>query len=203
MLARLQGTLQVLVFDAVGLTAYRPNDGASLWHYPWVTDYDVNAGQPLVLDDERVFLSSGYGRGCAMLRVTEANSAWQVEKLWEHRSMQLKFSSALLHEGFLYGLDNNILVCLDPETGGRRWKAGRYGYGQLVLADGYLIIQCENGDLALVEASPEEHREISRVDALTAKTWNHPALADGKLLLRNDREMLCFDLAPDSAYHDH
>ena len=105
----------------------------------------------------------------------------------------------MLHDGYVYGLDERILTCLDAATGQRRWKGGRYGYGQLILADGYLIIQCENGDLALVEATPQAHRELSRVEALNAKTWNHPALADGKLLIRNDRRMMCFDLAPSNA----
>ena len=203
MLLNLQGTEQVLVFDAAGLSAYAPHDGTPLWHYPWVTYEDINVAQPIVVDDERIFISSAYGHGCAMLRVTESDGVWEVEKIWEGLSLQLKFSSAILQNGFIYGLDKNILVCLDPQTGERRWKAGRYGYGALILANGYLIIQCENGDLALVEASPEEHREISRVDALTAKTWNHPALAEGKLLLRNDREMMCFDLVSDRAYRDY
>ena len=120
-----------------------------------------------------------------------------AEPLWFNRNLKLKFSSAVLADGAIYGLDENILTCLDAETGRRRWKDGRYGYGQLILVDGYLIIQCEDGDLALVEANPEAHRELSRVEALNSKTWNHPAVADGKLLLRNDRRMMCFELSKD------
>ncbi|MBI3877826.1 MAG: alcohol dehydrogenase, partial [Verrucomicrobia bacterium] len=79
-------------------------------------------------------------------------------------------------------------------TGERKWKDGRYGYGQLVLASGHLVILCGDGDLALVKATPEKHEELARVPGIKGKTWNHPALADGKLLVRNSVEMACFDL---------
>lgn len=186
----------LLVFDGAGLSAYAPDDGAELWHFPWKTDYDINVGQPIVVNDDRVFISSGYDHGCCMLRVSRADDGYAVEQLWFNRNLKLKFSSAVLREGAIYGLDEKILTCVDVETGERRWKGGRYGFGQLILAGGYLIIQCEDGDLTLVEATPDAHREIARVDALDGKTWNHPALADGRLLLRNDRRMMCFDLSP-------
>ncbi|MDP6355957.1 MAG: alcohol dehydrogenase, partial [Planctomycetota bacterium] len=105
-----------------------------------------------------------------------------------------KFNSSIFHEGHVYGLDDGILVCLDVETGKRKWKKGRYGYGQLIYADGKLIILGEKGQLALVEASPDGWNEISKFQALNAKTWNVPALADGMLLIRNSDEMVCYNL---------
>ncbi|MFW6125164.1 MAG: PQQ-binding-like beta-propeller repeat protein [Pirellulales bacterium] len=195
MLATLAGRMQLLVLDGESLTAYSPDDGAVLWHFPWPTYNGINASQPIGLDENRVFISSGYGQGAALLRVTAADDRFQVEPVWSNKVIELKFTSALLHEGYVYGLDQNILTCVNPETGKRAWKGGRYGFGQLILAGGFLIIQCEDGDLALVEATPEAHRELSRVAAIEGRTWNHPALADGKLLVRNDREMACFDLS--------
>ena len=195
MIATLLDTPHLLMFDATALSAYRPSDGRLLWEMPWPTDHDVNAGQPIVVDNEHVFISAGYGHGAALLRLTAEDEAITPETVWSNLRLKLKFSSGVLHDGHIYGLDERILTCLDAATGERRWKGGRYGYGQLILADGYLIIQCENGDLALVEATPDALRELSRVEALTAKTWNHPALADGKLLIRNDRQMMGFDLA--------
>ena len=72
---------------------------------------------------------------------------------------------------------------------------GHYGYGQMVLADGQLVILCGDGDLALVKASPARREELARVPGIHGKTWNHPAIAQGKLLIRNSAEMACFDLS--------
>jgi outer membrane protein assembly factor BamB len=92
----------------------------------------------------------------------------------------------------VYGLDEDILVCLDSATGERKWKDGRYGYGQLLLASDHLVILCGNGDLALVKATPESHQELARFSAIHGKTWNHPAIGGGRLLVRNGAEMACF-----------
>ena len=77
----------------------------------------------------------------------------------------------------------------------RNWKGGRYGYGQILLAAGHLIVLTESGDLVLVEATPEAHRELARFKAMDGKTWNNPAIAGGKLLVRNQTEMACYDLS--------
>jgi outer membrane protein assembly factor BamB len=75
-----------------------------------------------------------------------------------------------------------------------KWKGGRYGYGQVLLASGHLIVLSEDGDLALVRATPDRHQEVVRVPVLEGKTWSHPAMADGYLLVRNINEMAAFDL---------
>ena len=75
-----------------------------------------------------------------------------------------------------------------------KWKGGRYGYGQVMLASGHLIVLTEEGELALVRADPASHQEITRFPAIEGKTWNHPAISDGILLVRNIEEMAAFDL---------
>ena len=100
----------------------------------------------------------------------------------------------VLHEGVVYGLDDGVLVALDPETGERLWKRGRYGHGQMILVQDLLLIQAENGDVVLVEATPEEHRELSRFTPLQSKTWNPPALSGRLLLVRNNLEAACYEL---------
>jgi outer membrane protein assembly factor BamB len=108
--------------------------------------------------------------------------------------MKNRFASAVLHEGTIYGLDESILAAVDAATGEQRWKGGRYGYGQVLLADGHLIVLTEDGELALVRATPEKHDERARFSVLSGKTWNPPAMAGGFLLIRNLAEMAAFDL---------
>jgi outer membrane protein assembly factor BamB len=118
----------------------------------------------------------------------------QVKTIWQNTKLKTKFSTAVLHQGYLYGLDDAILACVDAATGEQKWKGGRYGYGQLLLARGHLVITTEQGDLALVKATPAGHEELARFPALDGKTWNVPAIADGRLFVRNTREMAAFQL---------
>ena len=85
---------------------------------------------------------------------------------------------------------------LEAESGELVWKGGRYGHGQLLLADGHLVILTERGELVLVRATSDEHQELARFDAIDGKTWNVPALVDGRLFLRNAAEMAAFDVRP-------
>jgi outer membrane protein assembly factor BamB len=202
MLVTLDGVRQLLVFSAKRLVGLTPDRGELLWEYPWRTAFDINAGQPIVLDDNRVFLSSGYGAGAAVIELVEAPphepapyvAQFAVREIWRNNRMKNQFTSSVLHDGFIYGLDESILACVDAATGQLRWKGGRYGYGQVMLASGHLIVLTEDGELALVRATPERHEEIVRFPVLDGKTWNHPAMADGVLLLRNLAEMAAFDL---------
>jgi outer membrane protein assembly factor BamB len=195
MLATIDGVPQVLVLTATRLVAITPERGELLWEYPWPTANDINAAQPVVLPpSNRVLVSSGYGHGAAVLEVTHDGGRFGTRLVWENTRLKNRFSSSVEHQGFIYGLDENILTCLDAATGETRWKAGRYGHGQFLLADGHLVLLSEDGDLALVRATPEGHREVARFPVLDGKTWNHPALDDGRLLVRNLAEMAAFDL---------
>jgi outer membrane protein assembly factor BamB len=112
--------------------------------------------------------------------------------------MKNRQSSSVLHQGFIYGLDEGILACLDAETGDLKWKGGRYGHGQVLLSGDHLIVTTEDGELALVAASPAKFQEVAKIPALDGETWNVPAFADGILLVRNTKEMAAFDLRPDA-----
>jgi outer membrane protein assembly factor BamB len=196
MVATLAGRRQLIVVTAeraVGLTV---EDGRLLWERDWVTEYGVNASQPIVIGDNRLFLSAGYGHGAAVIELTPAGETFTMRTIWSNTRMKNKFTSSVLYDGYIYGLDEAILACMDAQTGELKWKGGRYGYGQLVLASGHLIVAAENGDLALVKASPDAHQEVARFKAIDGKTWNHPAIADGRLFVRNADEMAAFDLRP-------
>ncbi len=121
-----------------------------------------------------------------------ADGQLTVRELWRTHRMNNHFTSSVLHEGFIYSLDESILACIDASTGDLKWKGGRYGYGQVMLASGHLIVLTEQGELALVRADPTAHQEITRFPAIEGKTWNHPAMSDGILLIRSIGEMAAF-----------
>ena len=118
----------------------------------------------------------------------------QVEVLWEGMRLKSKFANMVLHEGTVYGLDDGIMTAIDPETGERLWKRGRYGHGQILLVDDLILIQAESGEVVLVEANPEKLVELARFEALAEKTWNPLALSGKYLLVRNHREAACYEL---------
>jgi outer membrane protein assembly factor BamB len=194
MLVTIDGVRQLLVVSGSRMMGLATNDGTVLWDYPWATFNNINAGQPIVIGRNRVFISSAYDKGAAVVEVTMKGARGTVREVWQNNRMKNQFSSSVLHEGYIYGLDESILACLDAATGELKWKGGRYGYGQIALASGHIIVLTEDGDLALVRATPEKHIELARFPALDGKTWNHPAFANGLLLVRNLKEMAAFDL---------
>jgi outer membrane protein assembly factor BamB len=108
--------------------------------------------------------------------------------------MKTKFTTAVLRDGYVYGLDDGIMQCMDIKTGQQKWKGGRYGHGQILLVDDLIIVQTEQGPVVLIEASPKKLTELGKVAALSNKTWNCPALAGKYLLVRNDREAVCYEV---------
>jgi len=194
MLVTLAGQRQVLIVSAHGVMGILSEDGHLLWHLPWLVDNDNAIAQPVLIGTNRFLLSAGYGKGCAAFEVWQTNGAFEARQLWKNTYLKNKFSSSALYEGCIYGLDDDILTCLDADTGARKWKDGRFGSGQALLASGHLVILAGNGDLALVKASPAGFEELARFPALRGKTWNHPAIADGKIYVRNAVEMACYDL---------
>jgi outer membrane protein assembly factor BamB len=194
MLVTLAGVKQIVLFTATRLVGVTPEDGRLLWEFPWKTQYGVNASQPIVLGGDRLFLSTGYGTGAGVVEIASTDGQLSAREVWRNNLMKNQFTSSVLHEGYIYGLDESILACLDAATGEKKWKNGRYGYGQVMLASGHLIVLTEQGELALVRATPAKFEELARFAVLDGKTWNHPAMSEGVLLVRNANEMVAFDL---------
>lgn len=192
--ATLAGERQLVVVSGTRVLGASLEDGSLLWSRDWKTSYDANCAQPLIVDENHVFVSSGYGHGATLLEVSPANDELAVREVWFNRNMKNKFNPSVLVDGVVYGLDEGILAAIDVRTGERLWKQGRYRYGQLIYASGHLIIVSEEGDLALVRATPDEYSELARFEAIPGKTWNVPAMADGVLLVRNQTEMVAYDL---------
>jgi outer membrane protein assembly factor BamB len=194
MLVTLAGVKQLLIVTgkrAVGLST----DGKLLWEYPWSPQYEINAAQPILLDAYRFVISAGYGHGAALVRIARSGDTFTATTVWQNTRMKNKFTSSVLHGGHIYGLDEAILACINAETGELKWKGGRYGYGQVIIAGDQLIVTTEDGDVAVVRATPERHDEVVRFSAIEGKTWNHPAIDNGILLVRNGAEMSAFQLS--------
>ena len=197
MLVTLAGRRQVLVVSASRVFGLAPEDGSLLWSQSWDTDMGINVSQPIIVDNNRFFISSGYGKGAALVEIAGSGSSFQPRAIWTNINMKNKFNSSVLHEGYVYGLDEGILTCLEVSTGTRKWKGGRYGYGQVIAASGHLIVMSDTGELALVKANPNEYTEVAKFTALDGKTWNYPAIAGGKLFVRNAKEMAVYKIAAD------
>lgn len=191
MLVTLNGRRQILVVSSTRAVGLVPENGQLIWSFTWDTDMGINASQPIIVSANRFFISSGYGKGAALVEVNGANA----RTIWENINMKNKFNSSVLHQGHVYGLDEGILTCVDVNTGERKWKGGRYGYGQLLLAGGNLIVITDTGELALVRAAPDQFSELARFQAIEGKTWNYPAIADGRLLVRNANQMAAYNIA--------
>jgi outer membrane protein assembly factor BamB len=195
MLVTLAGRRQILVVTANRVLGVAPEDGSLLWEYPWGNNSSINVSQPVMVNGNRFFISAGYGKGAALVEVGGGGKGFTARAVWENNSMKNKFNSSVLHNGYIYGLDEGILTCLDVMSGERKWKGGRYGYGQVILASGYLIVTTETGEIALVRAAPDQYTEVAKFSALEGKTWNNPAISQGRLLVRNATQMACYNLS--------
>jgi outer membrane protein assembly factor BamB len=196
-LVTLAGQRLVLMIDGAGVTGYEPNTGRVAWEQPWKGGM-YNVAQPTPAAADRILVTAGYGVGAALFKAEGVNSDGRLtsSQEWASRGLRAKFNNPAVRGGHAYGLDNNVLVCLGLDDGKRRWRGGEYGYGQVLLAGDLLIVQAEDGRVALVEATPQSYRELGSFQALGDGTtsWNPPALSGRRLLVRNDREAACYEL---------
>ena len=185
--ARLLGRLQIVNFNGTSVTGHDPGTGAVLWRQVWPSQGE-KVSTPLVLGDDGVLVSAGYGVGAKLFRLSAAGAGIQSSLVWESTRLKAKFTNVVRHDGLLYALDDGVLACVDPQTGERRWRDGRYGHGQVILVGDQLLVLAESGELVLVDPKPDALHERARFAALAGKTWNPPALAGDLLLVRNDKE---------------
>jgi outer membrane protein assembly factor BamB len=208
MLATLAAVRQILLFDGRGIAGCDPASGKELWRLVWKTQGDdgINVAQPVVVGSDQVFIASAYGKGGAMLKVSRnEQNQWTVETLWDtdRVAMRCKFSSPVVYNGYLYGLDDGHLQCIDLNSGKVIWtdkrrpaeENGAYSHGQILLCDNLLVVLTEYGEVAIIEPTPEKFNELGRRKFLSGnKTWNNPAISDGILYIRNHVEMAAIDL---------
>ncbi len=194
LVAELDGRRQIVIFNRESVSGHDPGSGVELWRYPWSAQ-QPNVAMPVPIGGDRLLVSSGYGLGSKLLELSAGDDGGMTAELvWESPRLKAKFTNVVVHDGKVYGLDDGVLVCLDPETGERCWKRGRYGHGQMILAGDLLLVLSEKGELVLVEPTPDEHRELASFQVLDGKSWNPPALAGSRLLVRNDSEAAAYEL---------
>jgi outer membrane protein assembly factor BamB len=197
-LVNVAGQNQVLFLSDLGLVAIAPSTGELLWQHDAAANGIWRAVQPRLIGESGVLLGSE-DLGLVRLELSKTGSAWSAEQRYASRSMKPAYNDFVVSDGIVYGFDGAIFCAVDAETGQRRWRAGRdarYGHGQLLLlADQHLLlVLSETGDVVLVEANPEKHVELARIHVFEGTTWNHPAIAHGRLFVRNGEEMACFEL---------
>jgi outer membrane protein assembly factor BamB len=179
------------ILSRQSLLAVKAADGRELWSYPWKTDYDVNAADPIVSGDQ-VFISSGYNHGGAVLKMT----AQGAQKVWENKNLRNHFNSCVLWQGHLYGPDDSGLRCVVFDTGELKWTYREFGKGSLMIADGKLVALSEKGELIIANPSPSAFEPISRAKVLTGKCWTMPVLSNGHIYCRNAvGEVVCLDVS--------
>jgi outer membrane protein assembly factor BamB len=178
------------------VVAFKVRDGSKVWEFPWKTRYDVNAADPIIVED-RVFVSSAYSHGSALFRFRGK----EIVKLWENKNMRNHFNACVLVGGHLFGVDGDAggkdaaLRCVTLETGALRWTEKSVGSGSLMAADNKLIILGDKGELIIAEASAEEFKPIARAQVLGGKCWTVPVLSNGRIYCRNAQgNVVCVDV---------
>jgi len=187
----LNGTTQLVVFGAEQVQGVNSKTGAVTWSYPWKTNYGINASDPIVNGSE-IFLTSGYNFGCGLFKL----EAGQLVKVWQNKNMRSQLSGPVVINGFIYGIDDAQLVCLDWKTGVKKWAEPAVAKGTLMAADGKLIVLSEKGKLMVAAASPEKFAPIASAQILDGRCWTMPTLANGKIYARNAKgTLVCVDVA--------
>ena len=190
------GSEYLATLSEAGMELVETATGSVVLNYEWKHE-GYRAVQPKVVGEDSLLLPTGMGTGTRRLKIHSAEGELSVEEIWTSLDLKPDFNDFVVHDGFAYGFDNAIFVCIDLSTGKRKWKRGRYGKGQVLLLDdaNQLLVVSERGKVLLLEASPEGHSELAEFQAIEGKTWNHPVLIGDRLYLRNSEEAACFRVA--------
>ena len=191
----LDGVTQIVLLCVPGAVGVAPADGRLLWQHTMPPNARIV--QPALIANGDLLVSDGEGSYLYRVAVAQRDGGWAVEERWMSEGLKPYFSDFVVHKGHAYGFDGSEIACINLADGERKWEGGSYGSGQLVLlADqDVLLIVSEQGELALVGATPDGFKELARFPAIKGKTWNHPVLAGDVLLVRNGEEMAAFRLS--------
>jgi outer membrane protein assembly factor BamB len=192
------GRRQLVCPTGQSILGLDPAKGQVLWRYRFGNQFNATCATPVWVDN-LLFVSAAYGTGCAALEIGQDGDRWTVREKWAKKDLQNLFATSMILDGHIYGCHGDLgaifLRCLDLKTGEVKWEQRQQGRLQLLAAGGHLISLSERGTLRLVEAKPDKHVLKGEIaDLLTYKAWAAPALANGKLYLRDERNVVCLDL---------
>ncbi|MCG8587027.1 MAG: PQQ-like beta-propeller repeat protein [Pirellulales bacterium] len=192
-LADIGSKRQLVFFVQSGLVGVDPASGKELWRSKF--PFNVSTAASPVIEDSRIFCSAGYGVGAQLVEVGEDQEA---KRLWfKANQLMNHWSTPLAHKGHLYGIfefkkyGKAPLQCVDMATGEIKWSTRGFGPGNCILVGDKLVVLPDAGDVVLVQATPDEYKELARIKALKGKCWSTPAYSDGRIYVRSTEEAAC------------
>jgi outer membrane protein assembly factor BamB len=197
------GQEQLVMFTGKGVVGLDPEDGSILWGYTGWKGRVASVPQPVKIDENRLFMTSGYNVGSAIIEVQPTGDTFRVNEQGKTKEISCQVQTPIKVGDYLYGLDNGNgrnegMVCADTD-GKVIWKSGRkpgFERGQMIYADGKLfVLHGQTGDLYIVQPSPEGYKELSKTSLLSGrKIWAPLALTDGLLVVRDQSSIKCVDI---------
>jgi len=193
--ADVQGVRVVMTLTSQAGVGIRASDGKLMWKYSQVANGTANIATP-IFHDNKVFYTSNYGTGGALLGLTAQNGEVKAQQIYFTRDMQNHHGGVLLVNGYLYGFNNSILVCLEFPTGKMLWRDRSVGKGSLTYADGNLYILSEDNVVGLAAAAPTNYQEKGRfrIADQGLPSWAHPVVSGGRLYIRNQTTLAAYDV---------
>ncbi|MGA2864352.1 MAG: PQQ-binding-like beta-propeller repeat protein [Verrucomicrobiota bacterium] len=202
-LATIHGVRQVVYMMQSGLVAVAAASGQPLWQFPF--PYRICTGCSPVVAGDIVFCSAGYEIGGAACQIVKKTEGFEAKELWRVKgdnAVASLWSTPVCKDGYLYGMisfkkfGQGPLKCVDLKTGQVKWEQPGFGAGQVLLAGNGLLALADDGQLVLVDPSPDAYKEVARLKTLPGKCWSSPALSNGRLYVRSTKEGACFDVSP-------
>jgi outer membrane protein assembly factor BamB len=196
-MARIAGHEQVVTMSAQRILSFDPTDGNLLWDYAFANQRENNIADVIVSDD-LVYASSGYGKGSVLLRPEKQDGGkFSVTPVWTSELLDNHHGGVLLYDGYLYGAGQEARgwFCLDFKTSDKKWQTP--GKGSLTCADGMLYCLEERGTMSLVKASPEKWEQVSSFKPPRGGEglfWAHPVVCDGRLYIRHSDKLFAYDI---------
>ncbi|MCA9141061.1 MAG: PQQ-binding-like beta-propeller repeat protein, partial [Planctomycetales bacterium] len=198
-LATLDGQRQIVSVNEKTVSGHQISDGKMLWQFDWPgsTNTGANCSSAVPVGSDRLLVGKGYGGGSALVEIKHADADWKTNDVWRSsRVLKTKFNHTCVDGNIGYAISNGSLQAVNLDDATDYWTQPRHsraGQGQVVLAGDVLVMQDETGDLVLVDATKDDYHELLRLPALDSKTWNIPTVAGRYVLVRNDRQAICFE----------
>lgn len=194
-LLKIAGQTVIAMLTNKELNLLNPADGKVLLSYDCASE-GQRVLQPQLVGEDEILIATGMGKGMQKIHVTNKDGKWTAEEVWTAKGLKPDFNDYVIYEGHAYGFDGTIFTCIDLKDGKRKWKAGRYGKGQVLLVkdSGHLLVIGEEGAVVLLKADPASHQELATFQALEGKTWNHPVLIGDRLFVRNSAQAAAYKL---------